>query len=186
MCYIKGGKPAGATKTYKGCDDKTPPLAQKAMKIQHELYFAKSASVWSGGGVCFIHPDKSEKEETLGKMYLITRQQFLDVVQQENSAEDSIEIDFQKARHEKSLLVSENSWYGKLLFLGEKEDAPILTFTNENFLAKEINAPNHHYLATIMKGLIETHLLNQLQLESYFLAKKGIDKGIMEAAIKTL
>jgi len=41
--------------------------------------------------------------------------------------------------------VSENSWYGKVLFLGE-EDAPIFTFTNENFLAEEINVPNHHYL----------------------------------------
>lgn len=186
MCYIQGGKPEGATKTYQGCTDKTPPLDQKPIKIPHELYFAKVAGVWNGGGVCFINPEKSKNAGTLGNMYLITRQQFLELVQQENNAKEIIEIDFEKAQKEKSIAIKEKGWYGNLLCLGEKDNAPIFTFTNEKFLANEINSPNQHYLKTIIKGLINTYQLNHTELEAYFLSKKGIDNAIFTEAITAL
>ncbi len=186
MCYIQGGKPAGATRTYQGCKDQSPPLDQKPIKILHELYFAKSAEVWNGGGVCFINPEKNENADTLGNMYLITRQQFMEVVQQENSTNESIKIEFEKAQKEKSIVVKENSWYGNLLYLGEQNNAPIFTFTNENYLSGEINPPNQHYLKTIMKGLIAAHQLNESQLQDYFLSKKGIDKSIIAEVINQL
>ncbi|MGM0581391.1 MAG: hypothetical protein ACQETL_11965 [Bacteroidota bacterium] len=186
MCYIQGGKPEGATRTYQGCVDQSPPIDQKPIKIPYELYFAKSAGVWNGGGVCFISPEKNENAYTLGNMYLITRQQFMEVVQQENSTKKSIKIDFEKAQKEKSLVVRKNSWYGNLLNLGKKENAPIFTFTNENYISNEINSPNQHYLKTIIKGLITTHQLNQSELEAYFLSKKGIDKTIFAEVINQL
>lgn len=186
MCYIQGGKPEGATRTYQGCKDQSPPIDQKSIQIPHELYFAKSAGVWNGGGVCFINPKKNENANTLGNMYLITRQQFMEVVQQENNTKDPIEIDFDRAQNQKSLVIKENSWYGNLLSLGEKDEAPIFTFTNENYLSSEINPPNHHYLKTIIKGLLATHQLSQLELEAYFLSKKGIDKIIIAEVINQL
>ncbi len=186
MCYIQGGKPEGATRTYQGCVDQSPPIEQNPIKIPHELYFAKSAGVWNGGGVCFINPEKNENADTLGNMYLITRQQFMQVVQQENYTNESVEIDFDKAQNEKSLIVRENSWYGNLLYLGVKDNAPIFTFTNKNFLSKEINSPNPHYLKTIINGLIATHQLSQSELETYFLTKKGIDKTIITEVINQL
>jgi hypothetical protein len=93
MCYIRGGKPEGATRTYEGCNDKTPPVDQKPINIPHQLYFAKEAKVWNGGGVCFINPERDEQVNTLGNMYLITRAQFLEVVQQENFTTEPIEIE---------------------------------------------------------------------------------------------
>lgn len=186
MCYIQGGKPEGATRTYEGCKDKNRPLEQKPIKIPHELYFAKNAEVWNGGGVCFINPEKNENAETLGNMYLITRQQFMDVVQQENNTNELIEIDFDKAQKQHSLVVRENSWYGNLLFLGKKNNYPIFTFTNENYLLSEINPPNQYYLKTIIKGLIDTHQLNQTELEDYFLSKKGIDISKIAEVINSL
>lgn len=186
MCYIQGGKPGGATRTYLGCKDQSPPINQKPIKIPNELYFAKSADVWNGGGVCFINPEKSENVVTLGNMYLITRQQFLEIVQQENNTDEPIEIDFKKIQTEESEIVRENSWYGNLLYLGEEDNAPIFTFTNENFLADEINSPNQHYLKTIIKGLINSHKLNNTELEAYFLSKKGLDKTIITEVINQL
>lgn len=178
MCYIQGGKPDGATRTYQGCKDQSKPKDQRPFIIPHELYFAKNAEVWNGGGVCFINPERNVQENTLGYMYLITREQFLEVVQQENNTSEHIDIDFDKVHNQKSSVIKENSWYGNLLCLGEKDDAPIFTFTNEHYLIGEINQPNHHYLKTIIKGLLATHQLSQSELEAYFLSKKGIDKTI--------
>ncbi|WKK76315.1 hypothetical protein QYS49_02815 [Marivirga salinae] len=186
MCYIQGGKPEGATRTYQGCVDQSPPIEQNPIKIPHELYFAKSAGVWNGGGVCFINPEKNERTETLGNMYMITRQQFMQVVQQENNTKDPIKIEFEKAQKEKSLIVRENSWYGNLLYLGDQNNAPIFTFTNENFLSTEINSPNLHYLKTIIKGLIASHQLSQSELEAYFHSKKGVDQTIIAEVINQL
>ncbi len=186
MCYIQGGKPEGATRTYHGCEDQTPPLDQKPIEIPHELYFAKNAKVWNGGGVCFINPDKNHKAETLGNMYLINRQQFIEVVQQENNAHKPTDINFERAKNQEPSVIKENSWYGNLLCLGEKDDAPIFTFTNENYLSDEINQPNHHYLKTIIKGLLATHQLSQSELEAYFLSKNGIDQTIIAEVINQL
>jgi hypothetical protein len=186
MCYIQGGKPKGATRNYLGCTDTTRPIDQKSIQIPHELYFAKSAGVWNGGGVCFINPEKNQKAETLGNMYLITRQQFLEVVQQENNTNEYIDIDFNKTQKDKSSVVRKNSWYGKLLYLGEEDNAPIFTFTNEKFLLNDINSPDPHYLKTIIKGLIDTHHLNKSQLKAYLLSKKGIDKSKIDEVINHL
>lgn len=186
MCYIQGGKPDGATRTYQGCKDQSKPKDQRPFIIPHELYFAKSAGVWNGGGVCFINPEKNQMAETLGNMYLITRQQFLEVVQQENSTNEYIDIDFNKTQKDKSSVVRKNSWYGKLLYLGEEDNAPIFTFTNEKFLLNDINSPNPHYLQTIIKGLIDTHQLNKSQLKAYFYSKKGIDKSKIDEVINHL
>jgi hypothetical protein len=185
MCYIQGGKPEGATRTYKGCTDKTSPIDQKPIKIPHELYFAKQAEVWNGGGVCFINPAKNEEVETLGNMYLISRQQFMEVVQQENATDESIIIDFEKVQKEKSLVIR-NGWYGNLLFLGMENKSSIFTFTNEYYLSNEINSPNQHYLKTIIKGLVETYQLNPSELKAYFYSKKGIAQSKIDEVISHL
>jgi hypothetical protein len=186
MSYISGGKPVGATRTYQGCTDKTPPVDQKPLNIPHELYFAKESKVWNGGGVCFINPERDERVNTLGNMYLITQEQFLEVVQQENNARERIEINFREVLNQKSLAIGENSWYGNMLALGEEDKAPVITFTNQSVLQDEKNPPNEYYLKTIMKGLIESHQLNTSDLEEYFLSKKGISKSVIHKAISIL
>jgi len=186
MCYIRGGQPQGATRVYQGCTDKTSPLDQKPINIPHELYFAKEAKTWNGGGVCFINPGSDERINTLCNMYLITREQFLEVVQQENATDEKVKIDFDKVRNQKSLMVKENSWYGNLLCLGEEDHVPIFTFTNERFMLDEINSPNEHYLKTIMKGLIESHRISTSKVEEYFDSKKGMSKPILQEVVSML
>src|SRR5436305_7842838 len=83
MCYIAGGRPAGSQNTNPGCRDKTPPIDNKPIAIHLDLYFAEYSQWWNGG-VAFIKRG-NERSKTLGRIYLITDDQFNDVVLQENS-----------------------------------------------------------------------------------------------------
>ena len=99
MCYIKGGTPEGSTKLCPGCSDKTPPQDRRQKTIQHELYFAKNSPSWKGKGVAFIKSHKDDNTKTRGRMYLITKEQFTQVVRQENGRTPNysrITIDFEK------------------------------------------------------------------------------------------
>ena len=53
MCYISGGKPAGAEKTNPGSRDRTRPLEIKPIRLDWELYFADYSKSW-GGAPAFI------------------------------------------------------------------------------------------------------------------------------------
>ncbi|MGM0478462.1 MAG: hypothetical protein ACQERC_04490 [Bacteroidota bacterium] len=186
LCYILGGLPEGAQKTNPGCTDKSLPLDSKKIAINSELYFAKHAKRWDGGGVGFIDPELNDSVETYGRMYLITTEQFIEVVKQENHYTGDLAIDFQKAQEEGSLIVQANSWYGKLLYLGDQEGHPIFTFTNENVLSDEINPPSEPYLLTLVNGLKDTYGLNESELKAYFESKLGIKGFEIEERIAEL
>lgn len=91
-CYIAGGTPPGAQKKYVGCTDKKMPEASKPLTINHELYFARRSKTWHGGGVAFIKPTADPEAKTFGKMYLITAEQFTEVVKQEIRLEGDLII----------------------------------------------------------------------------------------------
>lgn len=61
------------------------------------MYFAKSSGNWENGGVAFIKTNLDEKKQTLGRMYLITKEQFIDVVKQETNFKGELMIDFDRA-----------------------------------------------------------------------------------------
>ncbi len=176
-CYIGGGRPANAKRVYPGCTNKTLPEKSKGITINGELYFAKSSKTWSGGGAGFIQSDFDKNIKTLGRMYLITQQQFVDLVQQEIKFEGDFDIDLQQVIKNRSLDMKNNSWYGKIIYLGEDEDSPIFTFTNEDYLKDEINPPHEFYLKIIIDGLKETYQMSDTEIKTYLKNKEGI-KGI--------
>jgi len=113
-CYIKGGRIAGNNRIYTGARDTTPPLSAQNINIPYQLYFAKTSVKWNGGGVGFIRHERDGKNYTLGKMYLITRQQFNDVVRQESNLRQNIEIDFESLQRQGQQNVINNVWYGRM------------------------------------------------------------------------
>ncbi len=174
-CYISGGTPRGAHRTYPGCTDTSAPIASKPIEINAELYFAKISKTWSGGGAAFIKPEINENVTTLGRMHLITVEQFIELMKQEIKFEGELLIDLDKAVKETAFdLKRPESWYNKLLYLGTDEGHPIFTFTNMEFLTDEINPPNEHYLKIIIEGLKETYDLSPNEIEEYLRVKKGI------------
>lgn len=174
QCYISGGTPKNAKRTYPGCTDKNFSGISKPIRIPGELYFAKSSKTWSGGGAGFIRTEGFNKEETLGRRYLISEQQFIELVQQEIKFEGEFHIDLKDVKQRGFLDMKNDSWYGKIVYLGDLEGAPIFTFTNEDFLEKEINAPHPFYLKIIIEGLKETYGMSNAEIEDYLKSKKGI------------
>lgn len=183
-CYIAGGKPNGSSKTYIGCSDKTLPEEKEDIIIKSELYFAKKSKSWNNGGVAFINPNFDDNKETLARMYLITTEQFIDVIKQEINNNGELNIDFERVIKNGSLTFKEKSWYGEILYLGNQNEHPIFTFTNEKYLTDFVNPPSIEYLKVIINGLKETYNMNDIEINEYFKNKLGIQGFEIENELK--
>ncbi len=176
MRYIEGGQADGTFGPSMGCRDKTPPKDDQPIKIAYPLYFAKQSPRWDNKGVAFIGCKKEETEATLGRMYLITEQQFLDVASQENEGA-RVSVDLEKVK-QKGGMIFQESWYGNILYLGEQDGFPIYTFTSSRDIALEPPvAPSPRYLQYIISGLREVYPLAQEDIVAYLLSKPGIKES---------
>ncbi|MDR2101675.1 MAG: hypothetical protein LBP43_03815 [Treponema sp.] len=126
-CYITGETFRVNGVKYRGCTDKTPPRDKRAAILPCELYFAKKSSSWDGGGVAFL--DKDKPSVVLGKMYLISEEQFREIHEQEGP------------------------WYKALLNFGEHGGYPVKSFTSEKRCAE--NPPSEKYRRVITAGMRE-------------------------------
>lgn len=134
LCYVQGGVCHYNGKPYTGCRDKSEPIKDKPITISHRLYFANISPKWIGSGVAFIDPQNDPNENTLGRMYLITKEQFKEIHEQEGAVPN---------------------WYGEVLELGEADGCKILTFTNSGI--RPANVPTKLYLQAMTDGLKETY-----------------------------
>ncbi|WP_042457065.1 hypothetical protein [Neobacillus dielmonensis] len=171
LCYIRGGSPAGSTRVEVGCRDASLPVAESFFTIPYPLYFAKEAAGWQSMGVAFIGLNQNPVNPTISKKYLITAEQFVDVVKQENNGID-FHLDLSEVKKAGSK-VFRHSWYGNLVYLGEEQGYPIFTFTapwdiTETYTRK----PSTAYLSTIVNGAKE-HYTDE-DIFTYFINKPGI------------
>ena len=174
-CYIKGGVIPGNTYSEKGAGDKSDPVEDKPTIINNPLFFSYHAAKWDGSGVAFIDPEKDENTITYCRQYLITKEQFIDVVLQENQAESLPQIDLhlEEAMSKGYSIISDKLLYGKIVFLGEEEQYPRFSFTCVPPAGSiERTLPNDAYLQTIIKGIKQTHKLTDKEIRNY------IDKAI--------
>lgn len=151
LCYIKGGKPKGSEKVEVGCRDKTLPPKEATYIMHYPLYFAKASDRWQKQGVAFIGLKRDQKHHTYSRKYLITVEQFMDVVKQENNRA-SLHIDLNEIIKNGSKTLLKDSWYGTVLYLGEEDGYPILTFTAD-WEGVPFTKPSKEYLGMIINGL---------------------------------
>ena len=170
-CYISGGTPEGSTKEEIGCTNPAVPLKVAPLTIPYEMYFSEYSHRW-GGGVAFINTVRDPSIRTYGKKYLITEEQFEQIVQQENNnANMKIDLELAKKVHSYSF---SDSWYGNILYLGEAEGYPIFTFTdNRDITEKKITPPSLAYLKNIYRGLIDLYK-DDKNLLDYLYVRKGV------------
>jgi hypothetical protein len=173
LCYIKGGKPPGAQTNYEGCLDKTLPTEYEEFYICSELYFAQNSKTWDNGGVAFIRTNFESNASTFGKIYLITKGQLIDIAKQETNTKKELFLNFDKAIENGNYIFKKPSWYGNLMYLGEQNNLPIFTLTNENEVQTEVK-PNEKYIKTIIDGLKQTHNLDNKTIFEYLNGKLGI------------
>jgi hypothetical protein len=184
LCYIVGGTPLGAKKRNEGCRDKALPLDNRGISLNFELYFADYSSSWKGA-VAFIK--QSETSKTLGRMYLITDDQFNDVVLQENAKKvDGRRMvpEFNQLCQEQDFLLADSGLYGRLLRVGEEDGYPIFTFTaTKNDL--KVGAPSEAYVRVIVSGIKETYpAMTDGEICEYLWRCQGIYDAISPQQLK--
>lgn len=139
LCYIDGKERTicGKSIKNKGCDDKSPPREDHPFVFNHDIYFAKTSTNW-GGGVAFI--DLDNPGSAYGRIYLVTKQQFDKIKEQEGS------------------------WYSRQSnSLGERDGYKIYTFTD--IKREKYIPPSDCYKQVIIQGLMETGLSKEMAKE---------------------
>jgi len=178
LSYIQGGRPPGANFVQAGCSDPTPPLRDFGVMILHDLYFAEASRNWEDAGIAFVDTGKNKYANTLGRMYLITTEQFREVVLQENGyrrMDVDLGMDLHKTIQEGSTELREGL-YRTLLFLGEEGGHPIFTFTAAGGVEdRPLNPPGSLYLTIIARGLRETFGLSETGIIEYLQDRPGIE-----------
>eukprot|EP00249_Psilotum_nudum_P014562 c24889_g2_i2 orf=690-1832(+) len=192
MCYLQGGQVDGMADPCAGSRCQNPPAATDWLLIPHELFFGHSySSTWGLGGVAFLDLTSKEGVLTHARLYKIKLQQFNDILIQENMGDPS-------SCHElvtpsvvdalcKGLLpplfanydeIYKDAWYGTVLYLGEKDDLPILTITCSPSQLKmfksgllPVTPPNDKYQQAIARGLVEHGKLSEENALAYISSK---------------
>lgn len=173
LCYVQGGRPEGARRSYPGARNRTAPADDRPMTLPGSVFFGWQSSTW-GGGIAFY--DARAEGATLARAYLVTEQQFADVAAQEMHREPGVDLDLghvlEHARHDVG-----PGRYESLLLVGELDGHPVLTFTTPDPAALQRNPPAPAYLRTIAEGLREAHGLDDEQVARYLLACPGVTPG---------
>lgn len=164
--YLRGGRPAGSSRTYAGCRDSSPPLADVPLTISGSLYFAGKSRVW-GGGMAFLDPDAPGS--VAARAYLLTVEQFCDVVAQEMRRPTGSSLDLEPV-----LSQGRHSYgpgrYETVVSVGRSEGHPMLTFTSGHHPVQPINPPSAVYLDTIAAGIRESHGWDPALIQAYLSA----------------
>ena len=130
MCYLTGeGSPkyGVSPKPERRCSNSNPPLKSVTTIIPYPLYFSHNSITWEGKGVAFIDPSKNGF--SIGRAYLVTREQYLHVKEREGS------------------------WYQYEVRLPDIEGIPAYTFTDS--FRHSFVAPCEKYKRVILDGLVE-------------------------------
>jgi len=160
-CYITGGQFRLGGSIATGCSDKTLPLEDKPITIPYEMFFAKESKSWENGGVAFISTEKNEDKKTFARMWKITSNQFLEIWRQEGPR-----------------------WYNVALYLGQNDNVPIITITNNSKFKH--TKPSGNYLKTIVEGLRETHRMEFKETLNYLIKTLGIKNNLKKEELGEL
>jgi hypothetical protein len=151
--YLRGGRPVDGARDYPGSRNPAVPDRAEAMTIPGGIRFVATSSVWGGGMAIY---DPHADGDVAARAYLITAEQFVDVLAQETRSAPGLDIDLTP--------VHETGWhsigpgrYQTLALLGTRDGLPMLTFTSADVGDHPVNAPSASYLATMAAGLRESH-----------------------------
>ena len=182
-CYLAGGCPPGATRTYPGARDRTLPREQRPVALDGAVYFAWHSPTWDGG-IAFYDPD--EPGSSVGTAYRLSLGQLSDLAHQEMHREPGTDLLldplWESGRHALG-----PGRYESLHVVDRLDDLPVVTFTSSWRLSEaELNPPTAPYLATMARGLAETHGWDTATVTDYLLARPGVGARWDTAAIGAL
>lgn len=171
-CYLAGGTPEGGAITLPGCRDSTAPRATVARTLPGTVYFATESLTWTGGRA-FYDPDGAG--ETPVRAYLITAEQFADLVAQEMYRPPGHDLDLTEA-----LATGRQSLgpgrYETLVRAGTLDTHPLLTCTApRHYTGLPGNPPSPAYLRHLAAGLVESHHWSLPHVARYLATRPGAE-----------
>ncbi len=182
-CYLEGGTPPGSTgDANPGARDPSPPRADRAVRLPRRVVFAGRAASWGGGGVAFLdHTVVAGGDRAWGRLWLVTVQQFADVVAQENGGGGDVDLvrDLGATPTELSIgvvtpLAPTSAVHGRytgILALDPVEGIPVVTCTSPAPVAPaDANPPSAAYRRTLAQGLAECTDLDPAAIDAYLTA----------------
>ncbi|MFI5758149.1 histone deacetylase [Streptomyces sp. NPDC051569] len=169
-CYLAGGRPPGASRTYRGCRDAQAPAASVPVEVAGTVYFATESPVWTGGRA-FYDPDA--RGGVLARAHLITAEQFSDIAAQEMYEEPGTDLDLTEALV-RGRAVLGGGRYETLVRLGTLDGFPVLTFTAPWSMEQiEWNKPSAAYVRHLSAGLMEAGAWDVAAVAAYVAARPG-------------
>ena len=144
LCYIESGTCRENGKSYPGCkNNKLISHKEDHAWYPGRMYFGNNSGSWNNKGVAFYDPNGYGK--TFMRMYKVTRQQLMEIREQEGQGA---------------------KWYGRIQALGIHADGtPIYTLTSQT--RRPFNAPDESYFTLITKALIEENGFTKKEANSY-------------------
>lgn len=180
--YLHGGTPDGGARHHPGARDPSGPRADVALVIPGGIRFVDTSSVWGGGMAIY---DAHAEGRVAARGYLITSEQFVDVLAQEMHGAPGLDVDL--------ALVHETGWhsigpgrYQTVALLGLRDEHPMLTFTAADVDDHPVNPPSEGYLRTMASGLREAHGWTASQIGRYLSPFPGTEGVWERAAIERL
>lgn len=78
MCYLtsKGSDKYNIAPLEKKCKNQSKPLRSKRFDFNHKLYFAHHSPRWDEKGIAFVDRKPNNSSKTIGRAYLITKEQY--------------------------------------------------------------------------------------------------------------
>ena len=172
LSYLEGGLMPGGRRADAGCRDPSPPRADEALRLPYDVYFSGESRVW-GGGVAFLdHVENDNAPPTFARGYVITGEQFEDLVAQESKRAHA-PVDWATLAADGRVVVGSGR-YDALVWLGERDGVPLVTFTHPSPLAANTTAaPVVGYLAMLAEGLRDCHGLSDAEIAAYLCSHPG-------------
>jgi hypothetical protein len=165
-CYIAGGRPRGAGRTYLGCRDQSPPRKDVGIRLAGGLTFAGNSRVWTGG-MAFYHPHADG--HVAARAYLLTFGQLSDVVAQEIRRPVGSNLSLGGASRQWAM---NSQTYETLLRLEDFEGLPMFTITS--LRKTDATAPSAPYLRVVLDGLGEAFGWTAHARAQYLLRASGV------------
>ncbi|WP_157536588.1 histone deacetylase [Kitasatospora mediocidica] len=167
-CYLAGGVPPGGAHRNPGCRDPRPPRRTEAVVLPGRLYFAGESGVWTGG---MAFHDPLAPDETPGRAYLLSAEQFSDLAAQEMRHPPGRDLDL------RTVLATGRDQFGPgryetLLCPGHLDGIPVLTLTAPS-PATPLNAPAAGYLRHLAAGLHDAHGWSPARSADYLATRPG-------------
>lgn len=151
-CYLDGGTPVGGRRATIGARDPSPPRDWRRVSLPHPLWFGGPSRTWRGGPA-FLDVDRAGG--AVGRAWLISREQFADVLAQENGRPPGT-VDLDEPHLRAGGVALHGAPYGRVVALPVLDDRPCVTVTYVERPAGR--APDPAYLDLVHAGLVECGL----------------------------